>query len=519
MHRIWPHRVFHFDCLPDLLKSGNCARLADFRSLVVGFFLLVPGCIAPRPVQDHPIGDLGHIEVRRSVPYIEGVVIGAAHGLSEADAAALAAALSDDNGAGLVIAYGFRNKRIPVAQPLVYTSPLVIPAGESRQSGSVYSEFRARLQNAVDGPLKFYIGVRSADPSFTFNRIEVATGGLTFEQVKALKAGFVRIRDQALQASEAPEINMAINPLDGISWNVTGVKNHGVLLLAEKGLIFRMPKIFGAAQAKPVYTKVMKEWVAQTLTTVMENPADLPEIEVQIMPYGRMEWIRSRKTIPGIVIGAPHGSFDRHTAEIVQEIGYGTSIAAVIAKGFTPTECGGWRINVNRPTEKNYPRGEPEQEHGTDRAREVYDRFTETVLRAAAGPLEFYVDIHQNSHDDNIDVATLGISRREAGLIKAIYSDIRERMLRNRADLPKVNLAIEPIDRVTFRARVAKDQGILRLATRSLHFELPAHRILYDARARRAYTEILSELIQRVAMALRIPAQAARSASLRGPVP
>ncbi|MGH7854501.1 MAG: hypothetical protein ACREP3_13740 [Candidatus Binatia bacterium] len=459
----------------------------------------MPGCIASRSAQDHIIGDLGHIEVRKSDADIDNVVIGATHGLSEPDAAALATVLSDETGAGLVIAYGFRNKRIPVAQPLVYTSPLIVRAGDPRQTGSVYSEFRTHLQNAADGPLKFYIGVRSADQSLTLNRIEVATAGLSVEQVKVLKAAFVRIRDQALQAGEAPKIDMALNPLDDISWNITGVKNHGVLLLAEKGLIFRMPKILGAAQAKPVYTEILKEWAAHTLATVMENSSEVPEIDVKLMPYGRMEWIRSRKNIPSVVIGAPHGSFDRHTAELVQDLSYRTSFAAVIAKGFTPTECGGWRINVNRPTEKNYPSRGPEEERGTDRAVRTYERFRETVLRAAAGPLDLYIDIHQNSHDNNLDVATLGISRAEAEAIKKAYVEIRQQILRAYDNLPKVNLAIEPIDKVTFRARVAKEQGILRLAKRSLHFELPAHRVLYNPHARRVYTAILAKLVDRIA--------------------
>ena len=300
-----------------------------------------------------------------------------------------------------------------------------------------------------------------------------------------------------------PKVDMAVNPVDEISWNVMGVKNHGVLLLAEKGMIFRLPKILSAAQAKPVYRNMMVEWVAQALVMATRNPAGLPGMEIQLMQYGRMESIPSRKDISGIVIGAPHGSFDRHTAEFAQHLGYRTAIAVVTAKGFSPTEAGGWRINVNRPTEKLYPRGEPEQERATGRAGEIYQRFQDTVLKAAAGPLDLYIDLHQNSHDDNIDVATLGVSRHEAELIKTAYTEIRQRLLRDRTDVPIVNMAIEPIDKVIFRARVAKEQGILRWAKKSLHFEMPAHRVFYDARARDAYTEILGELIPRITTMLR----------------
>ena len=55
---------------------------------------------------------------------------------------------------------------------------------------------------------------------------------------------------------------------------------------------------------------------------------------------------------------------------MAKQISQQTGLAAVIAKGFTPTECAGWRINVNRPTERRYPAGEIEID--SKRAKEVY---------------------------------------------------------------------------------------------------------------------------------------------------
>lgn len=78
---------------------------------------------------------------------------------------------------------------------------------------------------------------------------------------------------------------------------------------------------------------------------------------VRILKQGRIETISSRQHLGGLVIGASHGTFDEYTAEVVKQISFRTGIAAVIAKGFTLTEAGGLRINVNRPAEK-YPRGE-----------------------------------------------------------------------------------------------------------------------------------------------------------------
>ena len=493
------------------------ARLLSFEPAPFGLRLvlgaaacILTACGGAPPIQSHAVGDIGHIAVRKAEHRGEGVVIGVTQGRSQPQPAKLATALSDRTGAGLVIAYGFRSKRIPVAQPLVHMSPVMVgPGDDGQRRGSVYSEFRRLAQSAVEGPLKFYIGLRSTASKSHPGRIEVATAGLTFEQINALKAAFIRIRDAAAVNSSFLEVEMALNPVDEIAWNVTAVKNHGVLLSAQKGMILRLPP--NTAQHELFYEKVLNEWTAQALILVMRNPLGLTEMEVQLTPYGRMESIPSRKNISSVVIGAPHGSFDRHTAEFAQQLGYRTSIAVVAAKGFSPTEAGGWRINVNRPTEKLYPRTEPEQERTTDRAREAYERFRSTVLKAAKGPLDLYIDLHQNSHDDKIDVATLGVSLYEAEAIKKIYNEIRERRLRRWPGVPAVEMAIEPADKVTFRARVAKEQGILGWAKKSFHFEMPAHRVFHNARARRAYTEILAELIWNVAATLDRPPTVADS--------
>jgi len=60
----------------------------------------------------------------------------------------------------------------------------------------------------------------------------------------------------------------------------------------------------------------------------------------------------------------------------------------------------------------------------------------------------------------------------------------------------RINLLIEPLDQVTIGAWAAKDYGILRLAKKSLHFELPAQHVFYREAARQAYTRILAELIK-----------------------
>jgi len=184
---------------------------------------------------------------------------------------------------------------------------------------------------------------------------------------------------------------------------------------------------------------------------------------------------------------------------------YRTGLPAVIARGFTPTECGGWRIDVNRPSERRYPADTVERV--THRAREVFQKYSQTVLKAADGALDLYIEMHQNGTQENIEVATLGIPRDEARRIKRAYADIRDRVLLEEKAVPKINLLIEPVDSVEIGAWAAKDRGMLRRAKASLHFELPSQRMFYRERSQRAYTKILIELVDRIAFPSRLRAQ------------
>ena len=94
---------------------------------------------------------------------------------------------------------------------------------------------------------------------------------------------------------------------------------------------------------------------------------------MKVMDLGRFDSIPLRTGRAGIVIGAPHGSYDEYTAEIVKQLAFETGLAAVIARGFTPTEAGGWRINVNRPSEKTFLA--PEFEIQSARSEKVYQDF------------------------------------------------------------------------------------------------------------------------------------------------
>jgi len=455
------------------------------------------GCMLQSPLQERLYGAVGRFGFREPDLGRAGVVIGVPHGSAEQAAVDFAQAVREATGAGLVIAYDFKNQRIPVAQPLVHTSLVSWSTANSALSGSVYPEFRKLLESTALGQLNFYVGIRLSEDTSPVPRIEVATSGFSFEQLKTFKQVYAEIRDRSLNNRDGiASVDLVLNPLDDISWNSYGLRNHGVLMLAEKGMVLRLPKMLAGTSLKTVYLEIVTRWIQGVLRHSRESSSKFQAVNFERMTYGRIDTVLARNAVPGVVIAAPHGSFDWYTAELVEELSDQTAISAVITRGFTPTECSGWRINVNRPTERRYPTDTIERK--TDRAGEVYQRFKEVVLRAGGGRLDTYIEMHQNGSEPNIDVATLGISREEAIEIKNAYREIRDRVLSESSDLPKVNLVIEPVDQVAIGAWAAKDHGILRLSKSSFHFELPAQRVFYRKRTRRAYTEILSELVDRI---------------------
>jgi len=464
------------------------------RWLVVAMALILwSGCTLQQPLQRHSIGDVGHFEYREPDIGFEGIMVAVPRGAAEPDAIDYAHSIRDRLGAGLVVAYDFATNRIPVDRPLLHSSPIFWPTAHAQRPSSVYPDFQALLQPQAGHPLKFYIGVRIADESRLMPRIEVASGGISFEQLEAIEQAYAKIRDRLSANSDLLKVEIALSPRHDISWKSFGVKNHGVLMLAERGLILRLPKVLATPGYRAVYREILANWVREASAIAGRASAKLPPMQVQRLRFGRIDSIAGGKDSRGTVIAAPHGSFDGHTGELVEELSYRTALPAVMTRGFTPNECGGWRINVNRPTELRYPTETIER--STGRAKEVYEQFKKSVFAAARGPLNLYIDMHQNGTQQAIEVATLGITREQATAIKTTYKEVRDRMLSEAPEVAKVDLLIEPLDQVDIGAWAAKDHGILRLARSSLHFELPAQRIFYRDATRRVYTRILAELV------------------------
>ena len=403
--------------------------------------------------------------------------------------------ISDGIGAGFVAAYGFKSRGVSVEQPVVRSYPHQLVPEDPLNRRSVFVEFKKILHDVTNDEIDLYVGLRSRRPGVTPDGIEVVASGFTFEEIRLIERDYEEIRDRLIGPALVEKLPLLFAPLDQVNRGPVEVKHHGVLLLAEKGLSLQIPENYLSGANLSLYRQVFSEWIKRLAYLVHEEFPRAARVRVKLMDLGRFDLIPSRIGRAGVVLGAPHGTYDEYTAEIVQRMAFRTGLAAVIARGFTPTEAGGWRINVNRPTEKNFLA--PEFEVGTSRSREVYDGFKKSVLDAAGGDLRLYVDVHQYGSDVSIQVATVGINAEHARTIKQHYRSIRNRLLKENPGIVPVEFLIEPLDSVEIGAWPAKDNGLLSVAKKSLHFELPLHSALQSEKSRVLYTSVIAELITR----------------------
>ena len=68
----------------------------------------------------------------------------------------------------------------------------------------------------------------------------------------------------------------------------------------------------------------------------------------------------------------------------------------------------------------------------------------------------------------------------------------------NHPDVDLVPFFIEPLDAIEIGAWPAKAQGILSVAKKSLHFELPLYALFRTEKSRALYAKILTELLKQI---------------------
>jgi hypothetical protein len=200
----------------------------------------------------------------------------------------------------------------------------------------------------------------------------------------------------------------------------------------------------------------------------------------------------------GIVIGAPHGTSDSDTDRVALDLARRTGFGLVVATGFAFLDPEGRRLNVNRPTE-SVPGSPARQEAETRAARDAYAAYRRHLHEAAQGPLALYVEIHGNGRRQSagrLEIATVGVSRDEGWRLKTLLELVRDAHLGARPGPPRLDVLVEPVDPLHYRASAAKRGGALGLAPRALHIEIP--RIARTAH-REAYTALLADFLTQAA--------------------
>jgi hypothetical protein len=215
--------------------------------------------------------------------------------------------------------------------------------------------------------------------------------------------------------------------------------------------------------------------------------------------------ISTRAGRVGIVVAAPHGTTDTRTGDVADGIARRTGFGLVVATGFAlepdTKEQPGRRFQVNRPFDGIPGRG-PADERATPEARAVYEEYERRVRDTARGALRFYVEIHGNNRLETatrIEIATVGIDAAHALQLRTLLELTRDAHLRGHRQAPRLDVLVEPADRVFYAAGGAKREGMLRWPERALHIELP-RAVRHEFRD--VYTAILADFLTE-AIALR----------------
>jgi len=168
------------------------------------------------------------------------------------------------------------------------------------------------------------------------------------------------------------------------------------------------------------------------------------------------------------VIGAPHGHSDEGTDWISRELAKRTGFGLVVATGFARLDSQGRRFSVNRPTEgvPGRPAGE---EVYSEEARRVYETYAQRVREVAGGSIRLFVELHGNARPESagrIEIATVGVDRQEAWQLRTLFELIRDARLRAWPETPRLEVLVEPLDRLHLNATGAKEIGVFRLPGR-----------------------------------------------------
>ncbi len=209
----------------------------------------------------------GRIEILRGRP---GFVIGAPHGTSDSATDVIGRDLARLTGFSLVVATGFSHldadgRRFNVNRPTESVPGSAARLeGETETARQVYRDYRRRVEEAAQGPLRFYVEVHGNGRKESAGRVEIATVGLSKDEAWRLKTLLELIRDARLGGQDdTPRLEVWVESHDPIWYTASAAKQSGVLAASERALHIELPKA-ARTTYRQAYTEVLADFLTQS---------------------------------------------------------------------------------------------------------------------------------------------------------------------------------------------------------------------------------------------------------------
>jgi hypothetical protein len=233
--------------------------------------VILSGC-APHPVTFDSIAATGSITGQ---PGRRGLVVAAPHGTSDPRTGDIAAELARRTGFGLVVATGFvlefDARQVPVRRYQV-NRPLEGVAGQppseevaTEGARRVYETYERRVREVAQGPVRFLAEIHGNSHRDAAGRVEIATVGVDRDDALRLRTLLELIRDAHLRTNtEAPRLDVLIEPADTLRYAASGAKRSGILRLPERALHIELPRA-ARAEWREIYTAILADFLAQAV--------------------------------------------------------------------------------------------------------------------------------------------------------------------------------------------------------------------------------------------------------------
>src|SRR5262245_15098678 len=206
----------------------------------LGLILIVQGCAGLDITTGDVPGGGGAFQVRKGRP---GVVIGAPPGASGAETDAIARELASRTGFGLVAVNG--------------------SAARQQSHEDAFHMYRRLVADVAQGPLRLYVEIHGDADRSGAGRVQVATSGLSPDDVWRLKTLFDLVRDARVQKA-TPRLEMVVESRTA-GLQTVRVSAPAGALGAQRALQIDLPRA-ATTTYREVYANVLAAVLTESAT-------------------------------------------------------------------------------------------------------------------------------------------------------------------------------------------------------------------------------------------------------------